>query len=57
MFNIFKEKCPVCSMVLEKGKTYPEARGKRFCSEKCKNEYSNKANQTPPVQSKGGCCH
>ncbi|MFA4975219.1 MAG: hypothetical protein WC577_00870 [Candidatus Paceibacterota bacterium] len=56
MFNIFKEKCLVCKMELEKGKIYPEESGKKFCSENCKEEYKKQ----PELQSKhsgGGCCH
>ena len=59
MFNIFKEKCPICKMELEKGKIYPMESGKKFCSENCKEEYKKQSE----IQSKhshhsgGGCCH
>ena len=55
MLNLFKEKCSVCKMNLEKGKVYPEDSGKKFCSENCKVEYGKKSE----AQSKhsGGCCH
>ena len=55
MFNIFKEKCPVCKMELGKGKNYPEKAGKKFCSANRKEEYRKKSE----MQSKhsGGCCH
>ena len=51
MFNLFKEKCPVCKMNLEKGKEYPQAGDKKFCSENCKVESEK------PKQSGGSCCH
>ncbi len=56
MFNIFKEKCPVCKMELQKGKTYPEGYGKKFCSENCKEEYRKKLPQEQSDASHG-CCH
>lgn len=54
MFNFFKEKCPVCKMDLEKGKTYPEIDGKKFCSQNCKEEY-NKG--LVKEKSKHSCCN
>ena len=56
MFGIFKEKCPVCKMGLEKGKTYPEGFGKKFCSESCKEEYG-KQSEKEKSKHGGGCCH
>ncbi len=56
MFGIFKEKCPVCKMGLEKGKTYPEGFGKKFCSERCKEEYGKQSEKEKSKQD-GGCCH
>ncbi|MCX6751215.1 MAG: hypothetical protein NT161_00370 [Candidatus Nomurabacteria bacterium] len=56
MFNIFKEKCPVCKMELEKEKDYPMESGKKFCSENCKEEYG-KQSETQSHHSSGGCCH
>ena len=64
MFGIFKEKCPVCKMGLEKGKTYPEwfdtahhkGFGKQFCSESCKEEYGKQSEKEKSKQD-GGCCH
>jgi len=56
MFNIFKEKCPVCKMELEKGKNYPEESGKKFCSENCKEEYK-KGLKEQSHHSGGSCCH
>ncbi len=56
MFNIFKEKCPVCKMELEKGKSYPEKSGKKFCSENCKEEYG-KQSEMQSKHSGGSCCH
>lgn len=55
MFNIFKEKCPVCRMKLEKGKNYPKESGKKFCSEKCKEEYRKKMVKEQSHKSHG-CC-
>jgi len=42
-------------MELEKGKEYPEALGKRFCSEKCRDAYSEKEAKKMPKKG-GGCC-
>ena len=44
MFGLFKPKCPVCRMPLE--------RGMRFCSEKCEKEFKDKAGKL----AKGGSC-
>jgi len=55
MFNIFKEKCSVCKMDLEKGKNYPEEKGKKFCSENCKKEYIKKLTNEKKGHS-GSCC-
>ena len=57
MFNIFKEKCPVCKMALEKGKDYPIESGKKFCSENCKEEYKKQSISEQSHHSGGGCCH
>lgn len=57
MFNVFKERCPVCKTELMKGKEYPEERGKKFCSENCRKTYSNKsAQEEQKSKSRGGCC-
>ncbi|KKR70401.1 MAG: hypothetical protein UU13_C0006G0003 [Candidatus Nomurabacteria bacterium GW2011_GWB1_40_7] len=56
MFNLFKEKCPVCGMELEKGKNYPMESGKKFCSKNCKEEYKKQSNEKHSHHS-GGCCH
>ncbi|MEK7627072.1 MAG: hypothetical protein AAB397_00620 [Patescibacteria group bacterium] len=56
MFNIFKKKCPICGMELEKGKEYPEEFGKKFCSENCHEEYRKKMVNDQSGHSKG-CCH
>lgn len=57
MFNLFKEKCPICKMELEKGKVYPEEAGKKFCSENCKQEYIKKTEENKSQHKGGGCCH
>lgn len=59
MFNIFKRRCPICKMELQKGKNYPEEFGKKFCSENCREEFKKKKTEE---QSKfqsyhKGCCH
>ena len=56
MFNLFKEKCPICKMELVKGKEYPEGYGKKFCSDNCKEEYRKKLAREQ-LKSSGGCCH
>lgn len=56
MFNIFKKKCPICKMVLEENKVYPEGYGKKFCSENCKEEFRKQAVKEQFTSSKG-CCH
>jgi len=57
MFNLFKEKCPICKMELEKGKTHPEGFGKKFCSENCREEYRKKLAKEQSQRSQGGSCH
>jgi len=57
MFDIFKEKCPVCKIELEKGKNYPTEFGKKFCSENCKEEYEKQLAQRQSHHSRSGCCH
>ena len=57
MFNLFKQKCPVCKMELKKGKDYPTADGKKFCSENCKEEYQKQMAQGQGQHKGGGCCH
>lgn len=57
MFSFLKEKCPICKMELEKGKDYPQADGKKFCSENCKVEYSKGQDKEQSHHSGGGCCH
>ena len=57
MFKLFKQKCPVCKMELEKGKDYPEGFGKKFCSENCKEEYQKQLAKEKSQHSSGGCCH
>lgn len=57
MLNIFKEKCPICKMELEKGKDYPTEDGKKFCSENCKAEYKKQNTHDNSGHSGGGCCH
>lgn len=57
MFNLFKQKCPICKMVLEKGKDYPAGHGKKFCSENCKEEYKKQLDNDQSQHSHGGCCH
>ena len=57
MFNIFKEKCPVCKMELEKGKDYPMEGGKKFSSENCKEEYKKQLTKENGGHSGGSCCH
>ena len=56
MFNFFKQKCPVCKMALEEGKKYPEAGGKKFCSEDCREKFRQKL-VSEQSKSGGGCCH
>lgn len=56
MFNLFKKKCPICKMELEKGKDYPEGYGKKFCSDECKEEY-RKTLVKEQSKTGGGCCH
>lgn len=55
MFNLFKQKCPICKMELENGKDYPEGYSKKFCSENCKEEYRKKIVKEQPRPS--GRCH
>ncbi len=57
MFGLLKKKCPVCKMELEKGKTYPEGYGEKFCSEKCQEEYGQRLAKGKSQHSGGGCCH
>ncbi|MEK7085448.1 MAG: hypothetical protein AAB953_00340 [Patescibacteria group bacterium] len=57
MFNFFKQKCPICKMVLEKGKNHPEGFGEKFCSENCKEEYRKQLDGNQSQHSGGGCCH
>lgn len=56
MFNLFKEKCPVCKMALKEGKDYPEFNGKKFCSEDCKKTYKEEM-ENPKAGKSSGCCH
>lgn len=56
MFNIFKKKCPICKMILDKSGQYPEGFGNKFCSENCKEEYRKKLAKEQS-KSSGGCCH
>lgn len=51
VFGLFKKKDPICGMKEEKGKGITKD-GRWFCSEKCLNEYREKAKQKP----KDGCC-
>lgn len=56
MFNFFKKKCPICKMVLDKDKDYPEGFGKSFCSEECRESYRKKlAKEQSKTAGKGGC--
>ena len=55
MFDIFKKKCPVCKMSLEKDKQYPEEFGKKFCSESCREEFKKIIKDES--ESSGKCCH
>ncbi len=57
MFNFFKQKCPVCKMVLEKDRAYPEESGKKFCSESCKAKYQNQPVVDQSDHSHDGHCH
>ena len=57
MFKLFKQKCPICKMELEKGKDHPEGFGKKFCSENCKEEYRKQLAKEQSQDSRGGCCH
>lgn len=57
MFKIFKKKCPICKMELTKEKEYPEAFGKKFCSENCKEKYKKKITDGQSQHSGGNCCH
>lgn len=57
MFNLFKEKCSICKMELEKEKVYPEKDGKRFCSENCKQEYIKRFEENKSQHKGGSCCH
>ena len=57
MFNFFGQKCPVCKMELEKGKDYPVAGGKKFCSENCREEYRQQLVKEQSQHSGGGRCH
>lgn len=56
MINLFKKKCPICKMELEKGKDYPKGGGKEFCSEECREKYRKKL-VNEQSKSGGGCCH
>lgn len=57
MFKIFKEKCPICKMALERGKDYPKDFGKKFCSENCKEEYRKQLAKEQSQHPRDGCCH
>lgn len=56
MFNLLNKKCPVCKMELKEGKNYPEASGKKFCSENCKEEYQKRQTKARSESSPIGCC-
>ncbi len=57
MFKLFKKKCPICKMGLEKGKDYPEGFGKKFCSEECWEIFRKKLAQEQSKTAGKGCCH
>ena len=57
MFGIFKKKCPICKMELEKGKDYPEGFDKKFCSEGCKDEYGKQSEKGKSKHDGDSCCH
>ena len=56
MFNLSNKKCPVCKMELKEGKNYPESSGKKFCSEKCKEDYQKQLVKEQLKRASGGCC-
>lgn len=57
MFKIFKKKCPIYGMELKDGQKYPEGFGKKFYSERCKDQYRLLLiKKEQPHKSKGGCC-
>lgn len=43
-------------MEIEEGKDYPEGFGKKFCSEKCKEEYRIKMAKEKAKSGGRGCC-
>ncbi len=57
MFNLFKQRCPVCKMELEKDKHYVEESGKKLCSEHCKEEYRKQLADGQSKSSHGAPCH
>ena len=58
MFNLFKKKCPVCKMELEKEKEYVKGFGKEFCSEECREEFRQRLVKEQSNAAKhGGSCH
>jgi len=54
MFNLFKKKCPVCGLELERGKNYLEEFGRKFCSDYCREKYRLKKKRS---KQSAGCCH
>jgi len=57
MFNLFKQRCPVCKMELEKDKHYVEESGKKLCSENCREEYRKQLADGQSRSSRGTPCH
>lgn len=57
MFNLFKQRCPICKMELEKDKHYVEESGKKLCSEDCKEKYRKQLANGQSGSSHGGHCH
>lgn len=56
MFNLSKQKCPICKMELKEGEEYPEGYGKKFCSDSCKEEYRKTLEEKQPKSSECCCC-
>ncbi len=56
MLNLFKQKCPSCSMVLDGDKDYPEEAGKKFCSENCKQKYKQQSAEKSANSEEHSCC-
>ena len=57
MFNLFKQRCPVCKMELEKDRKYVEESGKKLCSEGCREKYQKQLATGESRSSHDAHCH